>query len=229
MPVFSNSLELERRMIALGTDRTLMSASFERLEAFKKRFRDEKYMLMSPKQLEKNTNPTTGTERDTEKKFDKEGLAETLAVVTGTPKCDISFLRLEECRAMPRSKQFDLYELARANSPRRKLITPTYRRFVALKDEDGRTMSDVVHGAIGTRRMTLALDNTFGNAFASLLKHDIVALWVTHFMSLVPPKHGKLPDIGRAGATGNMVEYVTKVLPVVYLPKNPAQWIVFTA
>lgn len=229
MPIFPNSLELERRMVGLGADRKLMEPSFERLEDFKRRFRDEKYMLMSPKQLEKSAKPASGAESDEEKKFDKEGLAEALAAVTGTPKCEISFLRNEECRAMPRDKQFELYELARANSLRRRLVTPAYRRFAALKDEDGRTMGDVVHGAIGTRRMTLALDNTFGNAFASLLKHDIVALWITHFMSFVPHKPGKLPDIGRVGATTNMVEYVTKVLPAAYLPKNPAQWIVFTA
>lgn len=217
MPVFSNSLELVRRMVKLGADRELMEASFDRLEEFKRRFRDERYMLMSSKQL------------DRDEAVAKRNLAETLAQVTSTPKAGITFLRLDECRAMPREKQLELYEHARANSLRSNLNTDGYRRFANLKDETGRMMHDVVHGAIGTRRLTLALDNTFGNAFANVLKHDIVALWITHFMSFEPPGPGKLPEPGRVKATGDMVKYITKVLPAAYLPELPAQWIVLTA
>src|SRR5882724_493623 len=146
MQVFPNSLELERRMVELGASRELMAPSFERLEDFKRRFRDEKYMLMSSKQI---------SEGD---------LAETLANATGTPVCKVSFLRLEDCREMKRDKQYELYEHARKGSMRQYLETHAYRQFTKQKDACGRTMSDVVHGAIGTRRMTLALDHTFGNS-----------------------------------------------------------------
>ena len=223
MPYFPNSLELERRLRALGSMKELLEEPFQQLERFKLRFRDEYYMLMEESQIE------------------KDALAETLAHATGTKPTALQFLSKQACKEMPREGQFAIYEQARTSSIRRLLESKDHKRFSAAKAkdedrEDSRRMIDVIKGAIGTRRLTLALDNTFGNSLASVFKHDIVAVWTSHFMAHVP----KLRAVeGRAAVpfydqerikwTGKLVEYLTQVLPAIRLREPPENWIIFTA
>lgn len=208
MYVFSNSLELERRLRALGAHPEQLTPAFTRLEAFQLRFRDEYYTLMEQSQI------------------DLADLAEVLARATATPKTAVVCLSCETCERDGRKEQYRLYELVRAGSIRRLLEHEAYWKF-ANGRESGRRMIDVVKGAIGTRRLTLALDNTFGHSFASVFKHDLVAVWATHLMAHVP-KDGGVADPERIAWTGRLVEYMTKVMPAFRLQEAPANWTVFT-
>ncbi len=213
MSFFPNSLELERRLRHLGADVDLLNTPFVQLERFKLRFRDEIYMLMAKDQIE------------------AEDLSATLAAVTKTPKCAITFLSNEECKTMPRAEQYLMYELTRTASIRNLLMTKPLADFASMK-EDGRRMVDVVKGAIGTRRLTLALDNTFGNSFASIFKRDIVAVWLAYFRAFLPDdlNHPRTPlTMDRVECTGKLVDYLTQALPAVRLPEPPHAWIAFTA
>lgn len=212
MNVFSNSLELERRLRLLGAESDRLAPAFERLEHFQLRFRDERYLLMSEGQI------------------DKADLAYTLAHVTRTSRGEVVCLSCEKCQRDSREEQYRLYDLVRAGSVRRLLETTEYLRFAKGCEKDvkpGRPMIDVIKGAIGTRRLTLALDNTFGNSFASVFKHDIVAVWTMYFKSFVSAKHGG-GDAERIESTGKLVDYLTKAIPAFYLPDQPHSWTVFT-
>ncbi len=210
MCIFSNSLELERRLRALGAHPGQLGPAFDRLENFQKRFRDEQYLLMGRDQI------------------DLADLAEVLARATRTPKSAVTCVSCEDCEAGGREGQYRLYELVRAGSIRRLLEAPAYWNFTNARDpSDKRRMYDVIKGAVGTRRLTLALDNTFGNSFASVFKHDIVAVWATHFMAHVPAQNG-LADPDRIAWTGRLVDYLTKALPAFRLPETPSSWTVFT-
>src|SRR5512135_2939195 len=103
MSVFSNSLELERRLRALGAHPAQLLDAFERLERFQLRFRDEHYQLMSASQI------------------DKADLAAILAHVTRTPRSEVTFESCEACEEETREKQYRLYELVRAYPMRRLL------------------------------------------------------------------------------------------------------------
>jgi hypothetical protein len=209
MCVFSNSLELERRLRLLGAHPDQLAPAFTRLEDFQLRFRGETYMLMGQSQID------TGD------------LAAVLARATGTPKSEVVYLSCEKCESGTREEQFRLYELVRSYSIRRLLETKEYWEFANARDTDKRRMYDVIKGAVGTRRLTLALDNTFGNSFASVFKHDIVAVWTTHFMAYVP-KAGGIADENRIASTGRLVEYLTRALPAFRLEETPSSWTVFT-
>jgi hypothetical protein len=211
MTVFSNSLELERRLRALGAHPDQLPIAFERLEHFQLRFRDEYYLLMGENQI------------------DKAELAAALAHVTRTPLSEIVCVSCEAMEHGGREAQYRLYEMARALPMRRLLETEAYWRFANQREEgEKKRMIDVIKGAIGTRRLTLALDNTFGNSFASVFKHDIVAVWTMHFKSFVPVVNG-MADADRIGSTGNLVVYLTKALPAFRLSGHPASWTVLTA
>lgn len=210
MCIFSNSLELERRLRALGAHPAQLTPAFARLEKFQKRFRDERYLLMDSQQI------------------DLRELAEVLARSTGTAMTEVVCVSCEDCERGGREGQYRLYELVRDGSIRRLLESKAYWEFANLRDPtDKRRMGDVIKGAIGTRRLTLALDNTFGNSFASVFKHDIVAVWTSHFMAHVPTKHG-VADEERIVWTGKLVDYLTKALPAFRLPDAPSTWTVFT-
>lgn len=211
MCIFSNSLELERRLRLLGAHPDQLAPAFTRLEKFQLRFLDEAYMLMGESQI------------------DKADLADALAHVTRTPRAEIVCVSGEECEHAPRQEQYRLYELVRAWPTRRLLETEAYWRFANGREAgEKRRMIDVIKGAIGTRRLTLALDNTFGNSFASVFKHDIVAIWTMHFKSFVPALNG-LADSDRIASTGKLVDYLTKAVPAFYLQETPHSWTVFTA
>jgi hypothetical protein len=211
MCVFSNSLELERRLRLLGAHPEQLAPAFMRLEKFQSRFLDEHYMLMGESQI------------------DKAEFAETLSVVTRTPHAEIVCVSCESCEHGGREEQYRLYGLVRAWPTRRLLETDAYWRFANAREEkEKRRMIDVIKGAIGTRRLTLALDNTFGNSFASCFKHDIVAIWTMHFKSFVPLANG-IADPHRIEWTGRLVDYLTKALPAFHLPEPPGSWTVFTA
>jgi len=210
MCVFSNSLELERRLRQLGAHPAQLAPAFTRLENFQLRFRDEKYMLMGTSQI------------------DIDDLATTLSRATATPKTEVVCLSCEACELESREEQYRLYGLVRAGSIHRLLETEPYWKFANDRDPpERRRMIDVIKGAIGTRRLTLALDNTFGHSFASLFKHDIVAVWTAHFMAHVPKAAG-VADPERILWTGRLVEYLTKALPAFRLQEAPANWTVFT-
>ena len=98
MPFFPNTLELERRLRALGAHQTVLEEPFQLLERFKMRFRDENYMLMAQEQI------------------DAAKLGDTLASVTGLPNRGIQFLTNAACRRMPRMEQSRIYELALSHS-----------------------------------------------------------------------------------------------------------------
>lgn len=214
MPVFSNSLELERRLRLLGAHPAQLATAFAKLEEFQLRFRDERYQLMSASQFDDR---------------ERAALAATLAHVTRTPLSTVIFLSCETSEGSPREDQFRLYELLRMWPTRRLLETDAYWRFANVREEgEKRRMIDVIKGAIGTRRLTLALDNTFGNSFASLFKHDIVAVWTMYFKSFVPLANG-LADPERIEWTGKLVDYLTKALPAFHLPEPPGSWTVLTA
>lgn len=210
MCVFSNSLELERRLRLLGAHPEQLAPAFLRLENFQLRFRDEHYLLMAQSQI------------------DAGDLATVLSAATSTPRTEVVFLSCETCEGGGREEQFRLYDIVRAHSIRRLLQTKDYWEFANARDpSDKRRMYDVIKGAVGTRRLTLALDNTFGNSFASVFKHDIVAVWTAHFMSFVP-KAGGVADPDRITWTGRLVEYLTRALPAFRLPETPSSWTVFT-
>lgn len=218
MPYFPNSLELERRLRALGAMPELLDHAFVQLERWKLRFRDEIYLLMSEEQV------------------DKADLALTLAHATATPTAELVFMSNAQCKSTKRDEQYRIYEVARRASIRRLLETRAYWSFAYAKDdEDKRRMIDVIKGAIGTRRLTLALDNTFGNSFASLFKHDIVAVWTTYFMAFAPktpegqPADVKIYDDRKIQAFGKLIDFLTQALPTIRLPEHPNNWIVFTA
>jgi len=214
MCVFSNSLELERRLRLLGAHPDQLAPAFTRLEKFQSRFLDEHYMLMGESQI------------------DKAELVETLSVVTRTPRAEIVCVSCEACEHGGREEQYRLYGLVRDGSIRHLLETQAFQRFAKAVEPDEkklkRRMIDVIKGAIGTRRLTLALDNTFGNSFASCFKHDIVAIWTMHFKSFVPLTNG-IADPHRIEWTGRLVDYLTKALPAFHLPEPPGTWTVFTA
>ena len=218
---FPNSLELERRLRALGAHPAQLTEAFTRLENFQERFRDEHYLLMAQNQI------------------DKDHLARTLAEATGTPAAEIVFLSCEvesapradlgEDAAACRERQYRTYETVRSHSIRSLIETKPLKAFAGHKDPvSTRRMIDVVKGAIGTRRLTLALDNTFGNSFASVFKHDIVAVWATYFMAFIP-RAGGVADEGRIASLGRLVDCLTRALPIFYLKGPPTAWTVFTA
>lgn len=214
MPVFSNSLELERRLRGLGAHPAQLATAFDRLEEFQRRFRDEHYQLMSAAQF--------GVK-------ERADLAATLSHVTRTPISTVIFESCETLESGAREGQFRLYELVRKWPIRLLLETEAYWRFANLREEGRKhRMSDVIKGAIGTRRLTLALDNTFGNSFAGVLKHDIVAVWTMHFKSFVPLALG-VADADRIASTGKLVDYLTRALPAFRLPEMPGSWTVLTA
>ncbi len=210
MPFFPNTLELERRLCALGAHPAILEGPFTLLERFKVRFRDEIYLLMSKDQI------------------DAVKLGETLAAVTNKPNLGVQFLSNEECEHMPRAEQYRIYQLALGHSLRIYLHTEAFHQFAFAKT-DGRRMVDVIKGAIGTRQLTRALDRTFGNSFASILKRDIVAAWTIYFMSLIP-QHGRIVvDQCVVDERRTLVEFLTQTVPGPLMPEAPGLWIAFTA
>ena len=210
MPFFPNTLELERRLCALGAHQVVLEEPFELLERFKMRFRDENYMLMAQEQI------------------DAAKLSETLASVAGLPNRGVQFLTNAECRRMPREEQSRIYKLALSHSLRVHLDTEAFRQFAQARS-DGRKMLDVIKGAIGTRLLTPALDRTFGNSFASIMKRDITAAWATYFMSLVPEPGRLVINERVTSARKDLVLFLTQTVPGPRLPENPEVWLAFVA
>lgn len=214
MSVFPNSLELERRLRLLGAHPAQLDGAFEQLEDFQLRFRKDHYQLMGASQFSDQERAT---------------MAATLAHVSRTPPAAVIFESCERLEQSPREEQFRLYDLVRRYPIRLQLETEAYWRFANLREEgQKRRMIDVIKGAVGTRRLTWALDNTFGNSFASVFKHDIVAVWTMHFKSFVPTANG-LADTDRIASTGRLVGYLTRALPIFHLPEAPGTWTVLTA
>ncbi len=209
MQPLPNSLELDLRLRALGALPVQYRPAFAKLEHFQERFRTEYFGLMGADQL------------------DKDDLARTLSEATSTPQVEVAFVSIRELLTGERERLLDLYRLAKVGSIRQFLQTPQYWAFASAK-ADGRKMIDVIHGSIGTRRLIIALDNTFGNSFGSLFKHDIVAIWTAYFMAFVPHEKSGIADAGRIGRMEKLVDYLTKTKTVCKLRDTPFNWIQFT-
>lgn len=188
----------------------VLEEPFELLERFKLRFRDENYMLMSKEQI------------------DAGKLGETLSSVTGLPNNGVQFLTNSDCKRMPRQEQYRIYELSREHSLRTHLNTDPFREFM-LANSDGRKMQDVIKGAIGTHLLTPALDRTFGNSFASIMKRDIIAVWATYFMSLVPEPCRPIGNARVVQDIKALVRFLTQTMPGPRLPETPELWLAFVA
>jgi len=58
-------------------------------------------------------------------------------------------------------------------------------RRAALLTLFGRDLKDIVSSTLGSRRLQMALDNSFGSSFGRLIKHDILWLWRIYFSHIL--------------------------------------------
>jgi len=168
--MLSDSLELNDFLLQSAADKTIVGPAIDRLDAFTDKWRDGTYRLLKQASV------------------DPAKLTEAIRLAVGeTPKF-VQFQSVSELSRLPREKQLRFYRVAHAGNVSRflrscKAHEKMYSHVRGLRQmgravEDGaRDLLTLVGLALGTKTMESALDSTFGNSMAKLVKYDIVDLW----------------------------------------------------
>ncbi len=239
MSHFPDWLALEDRLLSLGARSEQLDAALHRLEFFQRRFRHaDTYRLMDPGQLKstrdwEDTHPVTSHLMNAEARelrpHPTRSFVEMCVHATGVLVPELIYENCERAQGRSRDEHRQLYRKVSGGALVQLFETEDYQRFADQRSGDEPCMLRLIKEAIGTRRLTRPLDNTFGCSLTRHLKRIIVVSWTTHLMAHLPGKDGSAPDEERIEATGALAENLTRRLPAYYVPAPINQLAFFTA